>query len=108
MENRKYKAVYIARKSHKHFCKGDVVGIIEQEIVDAPAHLVNYNKLAILVQVDIFKKYGDKLIRYNGFKQHHNTTMFADLMLSFDKLSDKEIEEFYKKDKIFQNVIEES
>ena len=34
--------------------------------------------------------------------------MFADLMLSFDRLSDAEIEEFYKKDKIFQNIIEES
>ena len=108
MKNKKYKAVYIARKGHKHFSKGDIVGMVEQEIVDAPAHLVNYNKLAIYVEVDIFKKDGDKLIRYNGFKQHHNTIMFADLMLSFDKLSDKEIEEFYKKDKIFQNIIEES
>ena len=108
MKNKKYKAVYIARKGHKHFCKGDIVGVVEQEIVDAPADLVNYNKLAIFVEVDIFKKNGDKLIRYNGFKQHHNTTIFADMMLSFNKLSDEEIEKFYKKDKIFQNVIEES
>ena len=101
--SKKYINCYIAKREYKHFCKGDIVAVINHEIVDSPAGLANYHKYAIFVEVDIFKKEDSKLIRYNGFKQHHNTTMFAEFYLSLEKMTKTE---FLKKEKVYLNILE--
>ena len=108
MKEKKYKSINVAIRDYKHFCKGDIVAIVEHTIVDAPIDSEKYNKLAIYVRADIFKKENGKLVRYNGFEQHHNTTEFAGFMRSTEKLSAKDEKEFYKQEKVFQNVIKES
>jgi hypothetical protein len=102
----KYINCFIAKREQKHFCKGDVVAIINHEIVDSPAGLTNYHKYAILVEVDIFKRENGKMIRYNRFKQHHNTTIFANFFLSLERMTKEEEKEFLKEEKVYLTILE--
>ena len=103
MKDRKYKTIYEVKNKLGSLDVGNIVAIISDDVVPAPL-LENYNKCAILVIADIFEDKDGKLIRYNSFSPHYNSEMFAEFILSLRKLSDDEIEEFYRRDKIFVDV----
>ena len=103
MEDRKYKTIYEVKKKLGSLDVGNIVAIISDDVVPAPP-LENYSKSAILVVADIFQDEDGKLIRYNSFSPHHSSSMFAEFILSLRKLSDDEVAEFYRRDKVFIDV----